>query len=354
MNPLPGGFVSPDPTCTPNVGSKAGGNASSTPSARTPGVASPRKTHHRFWPSPVGPGRRQLAPVVTTMGRFDMIILLRTVLGGLTPLLTRTHKANLTKSAIPDCGAPICRRSFIYKLTCVLIAPPDGARKLGAVPLGKVTRTIGKKWDSTCVRCFTTTFLTDGQVEGDHVSLRPVDRIAPLGASSAVHLTWVNPKEDASSPAGEDTLQDDDFWANILASTQTVIGGLSVEQSVEEMNKACEYHETDAQLTLDLARRIRAVNHLSPRSLGLMPENYIHCKTHAPAFAADLGFDRKDSVMATYMIQVIKPSQWLFHSDKEPPLVTLSPLRGYGRFFSGGRVSKGKDVRRSGAGAQYT
>ena len=149
-------------------------------------------------------------------------------------------------------------------------------------------------------------------------------------------------------------MQDDDFWANILASTQTVIGGLSLEQSVDEIIKAGEDHETDAQLTLDLARRICAVNHLSPRSLGLMPGNYIHCKTHAPAFAADLGLDKKDSVMATYMIQVIEFSQWLFHSDREPPLVTLSPLRGSGRSVSGGRVSKGKAVRISGAGAQYT
>jgi len=353
MNPLPGGFVSPDPPCTPNVGSKAGGNASSTPSALTPGVASPRKTHYRFEPSPAGPGLRQLAPVVTTMGRFDMSILLRTVLGGLTPLLARMHKANLTKAAIPICSAPICRRSFIDQLPCVLIAPPDGARKLGAVPLGKATCTIGKGWDSTCARCFTTTFLTDGQVEGDHVSSTPDDLIAPLGASSAVHLTGVNPEEDASSPAGEDTLQDDDFWANIPASTPTVVGGLSVEQWVDDMNNACEDQETDAQITLDSARRISAVNHLSPRTLRFMDENYIHGNTLAPAFAANLGLDTKDTVMATYMVQVIKLIQGLFQSDKEPPLVTLSTLRGYGRFVSGRQVSKGKAVRRSDAGAQY-
>lgn len=352
VNPLPGGFVSPDPSYTPNVGFMAGGNATRTPSALTPGVASSRNTQHRFGPSPAGPGLRQLAPVVTTMGRFDMSILLRTVLGGRTPLLARAHEANLTKAAISMCGAPICRRSFINHLTCVLIAPPDGARKLGAVPLGKATRTFAKRCDSTCAGYFTTTFLT-GQVEGDHVSPTRDELLAALGASSAVDLTRVCSEEDASSPAGKDTLQDEDLWADIPASTQMTVGDLSVEQWADEINKACEYHETDAQLTLDSARRMGAVNLLSPRTLGLLPENIIHGNTLAPAFAADLGLDKKESVMATYIVQVIKLIQWLFHRDKEPLHVTLSPLPGHGRSVSGGRVSKGKAVRRSDAGARY-
>jgi len=331
MNPLPGGFVSPDPSYTPNVGSKAGGNATRTPSALTPGVASSRKTQHRFGPSPAGPGLRQLAPVATTMGRFDMSILLRTVLGGLTSLQVRTDQANLAKAAIPICGAPICRSSFINHLTCVLIAPPHGARKLGAVPLGKATRTIAKRWDSTCAGCFTTTFLTDGQVEGDHVSPTPDELLAASGASSAVDMTRVSSEEDASSPAGEDTLQHEDLCADISASTQTTVGDLSVEQWADEINKACEYHETDALLTLDSARRMGAVNHLSPRTLGLMPEKFIRSNTLAPAFAADLGLEKKESVMATYIVQVINLIQWLFHREVEPPRVTLSPLPGHDR-----------------------
>jgi len=78
------------------------------------------------------------------MGRIYMSILLRKAIGGLTDLLARARQANLTKVAVPIRGAPICRRSFFYHVTCVLIAPPDCARKLGAVPLGMATRTIGK------------------------------------------------------------------------------------------------------------------------------------------------------------------------------------------------------------------
>jgi len=129
--------------------------------------------------------------------------------------------------------------------------------------------------------------------------------------------------------------------------TQVTAGGLSVEQWVDEINKACKVHETDAQLTLDSARRMRAVNYLSPRTMVFMAESCIHGNTHAPAFAADVKLDKTDSVKATYVVQVIKPIQRLFNSDKEPPVVTLSQLRVYSRSISGRRVSKGKFVGRS-------
>lgn len=150
-----------------------------------------------------------------------------------------------------------------------------------------------------------------------------------------------------SSPASEDTLQEDNLAANMPPFTQVTAGGLSVEQWVDETNEAFEVNETDAQLTLDAARRMRAVNYLSPRTMGFMSESCIHGNTHAPAFAADVGLDKTDSVKATYVVQVIKLIQRLFNSDNEPPVVTLSQLRVYSRSISGRRVSKGKFVRRS-------